>query len=1692
MATMRNDPSIIIDGKVNVITGEPCIFEEDLVIQGIEPIRLFRRYAGGACWYTVESLAQAYEISEEQHYWRISESDGCPLIYKPAEGKRFKVTNLEQGFSNTAQGKISSRTNLKNNYVLFSDDPKIFSLHTAEGVVRDYKKITKRRFKKDHYYHYYQLLSEKLPNGNWVLYEYDDGIKLKCIRTTNPDRTKIYAQADFQGSKVIGSDGQSVEYLPHELYRNGMQTISKVLSSERPDQVLEYVEHKIKKYFPKKKFLDFIAGPLQRQVRFDYYRHETEFVAEQKIILKKESRRMNRVKTLSAPVGADSNLLPTHSFIYHLESNQKLTRDEKLDKHSASIYDQEGNHTDFHWSWDFRLQKIERHSKEGKLQNVEQFVWGKGDDLGNLISKAFFDENRKLLAYRKYRYNKKGDIVEEKYYGNLSGEGIPVVLDGEGMPLNNGAEIFLKNFRYSEGEPSLLEEEEEGTKRTIYKYLPGTDLVSSRSIYDGQELRLTTTFHYNNDHILIRKVDDDGYVRLIKQITPKPSAPYLSMPYIVEEKFEEQGREALLRKEVLTYTTGARIAQKDVYDANGMFRYSLKFTYDSKGRLLTQTNPLGELEKFDYDLCGNLIYLNKGRLATTVNYDFSNRPFVVRKSGDDGIIQESLFLYNTLSQLVSETDSRGAATSHLYDPLGRCITTTLPKIQTERKTLVSPVIQSSYDCSGNETIKIDAEGNRTETCYNAYSKPILVTYPDGRSEKYRYNLNGTLKTHVDPSGVTKSYFYDGLKKLIKQTTSSPNGMLLAEETYAYEGDRLSLKVDAEGNRTTFSYDGAGRKISEKFDGVETTYSYDSLGRVSSIQNDLLATFYEYDLSDRIIEERKQDISTGAVLRLNRTTYDKAGNPKEHIVYVAGNEVREELHYDSFDRLIWKKDFSGAIETISFEDFFVNEQGQKVLRKTHQDPLRLQTIETYDAQNRIAKIEKRKEKTLALEEKIYNRNGFCTLQINTVFNPDQSVRSFPTRWGYDSRNRVVLLTEAEEKTTRYGYTSRGELAYTVKPDGTTLNYAYDDLGNRTNIFSSDGSVRHHRIFNRVGHLTQHDDLKRTVDARGNLRKEIFPQGFAIENSYDSLNRKTRCSISGQGSFDWSYNACDLLRVGRIKEGKRLYEHHYLAYDLLGNLLKEQSILGTLATYSVDASSRKIGIQTPHFSQEVLELDLVGNIRKMLLQGEERAYTYDELYQLTSESGSFVHDYRYDSLYNRLQKDAEEYQINNLQQVVSHFEYDRNGNPIRKGDTRYFYDALDRLIRLEKPDLVQTYTYDAENRCLSKTTHCVGSLNTRYFLYDGQNEIGSFDETLNLQELRLLGGTPHGEICSAIAIELGTETYAPVHDLQGNLAALIGKTPTYYFYSAFGEEKLEGSVKSPWRFSSKRSDKETNLVYFGRRFYLPEFGRWLTPDPAGFTDGTNLYAFVHNDPLTHFDERGLFTIPLVGTPFLQEERNEYVSRFSSKVAHETYNVYAEMGREVDCSMRSFKRFFPEMGGVRQSWDERKNQEDRKKIDALFGTNFTEVELSQKESGIQWTLCEMPAPTMVGCLRRTAQVGRQALSNSSNLGIVKGSGFQVDSKAAQSLPSRNRFAPSPQARGAHTVFRRDPNTQKVTHYETFRPQTNLYDPKPWESIKRYDGSGSDPHYNKFLKQYVRDPHIHDHSPGGIRPALTEEIPK
>ena len=175
----------------------------------------------------------------------------------------------------------------------------------------------------------------------------------------------------------------------------------------------------------------------------------------------------------------------------------------------------------------------------------------------------------------------------------------------------------------------------------------------------------------------------------------------------------------------------------------------------------------------------------------------------------------------------------------------------------------------------------------------------------------------------------------------------------------------------------------------------------------------------------------------------------------------------------------------------------------------------------------------------------------------------------------------------------------------------------------------------------------------------------------------------------------------------------------------------------------------------------------------------------------------------------------------------------------------------------------YTYDAFHRRLTRSE--LGQP-TQNYLYQGQEEIGVYQDG-KITQLKLHN---RGKRTPAVAIELEGTVYVPVHDLFGSVATLAdlqGRVIESYRYTAFGECQIldasghvvvESQIGNPWRFANKRFETATGFVSFGLRDYDPDLGRWLCPDPAGFEDGSNLYAYVHHSPLIHYDQFGLFSI------------------------------------------------------------------------------------------------------------------------------------------------------------------------------------------------------------------------------------------
>jgi RHS repeat-associated protein len=94
--------------------------------------------------------------------------------------------------------------------------------------------------------------------------------------------------------------------------------------------------------------------------------------------------------------------------------------------------------------------------------------------------------------------------------------------------------------------------------------------------------------------------------------------------------------------------------------------------------------------------------------------------------------------------------------------------------------------------------------------------------------------------------------------------------------------------------------------------------------------------------------------------------------------------------------------------------------------------------------------------------------------------------------------------------------------------------------------------------------------------------------------------------------------------------------------------------------------------------------------------------------------------------------------------------------------------------------------------------------------------------------------------------------------------------HYEYSAYGitaildannivktvasEYQIKSDLANPFGFQGMWRDEHTGLYHTHYRIYNPQFARWLTPDPAGYMNGMNLYRFYGGpngvDPLGAF--------------------------------------------------------------------------------------------------------------------------------------------------------------------------------------------------------------------------------------------------
>gem|GEM_PF-6710147 len=233
----------------------------------------------------------------------------------------------------------------------------------------------------------------------------------------------------------------------------------------------------------------------------------------------------------------------------------------------------------------------------------------------------------------------------------------------------------------------------------------------------------------------------------------------------------------------------------------------------------------------------------------------------------------------------------------------------------------------------------------------------------------------------------------------------------------------------------------------------------------------------------------------------------------------------------------------------------------------------------------------------------------------------------------------------------------------------------------------------------------------------------------------------------------------------------------------------------------------------------------------------------------------------------------------------FGYDADGNLLNDGRWNYTWDAENRLIRMISrsttvdPQQRLDFEYDYMGRRIRKKVweNTSGSGNPGSdlkFLYDGWNLIAELNGTTGAGDAVVrtyiwgidLSGSYQGAggVGGLLGVKLSNGSgHFAAYDGNGNISGYVdgtsGQYSPNYEYGPFGEPiRVSVSLGKdiPFRFSSKLFDSQTELVYYGHRFYSPNTGRWLSRDPVEERGGRNLFAHANNDNVNNIDFLGLF--------------------------------------------------------------------------------------------------------------------------------------------------------------------------------------------------------------------------------------------
>lgn len=1514
------EPSCIVNGCVNAITGQYIICQADLTTRTLEPIQIVRSHASGVghrsltdLWSLGDSAIEPIPSKKNLDIFATSllvrDPNGSRILFRPCDLSRncreasydrpWWWGDLGMGYCNTGSGEIGGATNLKNCSLSYHRNGRL-QLRKGSGETLHYSCV--RPVEADHH-----IAKE----GQWLFLHAMDrpnGRRLEFVRTGEALKA-IRAKGAVDLAEVVvplgvaivshryeSCDGQWVEY--H--FGGRRDRLTRVRRSGQPDVTYQYDERRLHHFGSSKPTLWVIREerPEGRFLETSYYQAKEN--AMEGLCVHLEDRKINgdkvdhpavgRVREQFAPVGRGDKPVAVGRFRYHFTF--KRGGSQEFWSGQTDFYDAEGNLTQYAYDEHSRLTAITYYDGDQKLLYQEEFRF---DDAGNLLCKVRRGADRCAVAAVTLEYDQRGNVVREVEWGSLTGRATaPLEIGADGLPVENGVERRVRTASFAPDLFPLLGKEQDNRKRseqvggrlTRYSYREGSDLITAALTFIGGRIVERRFLTYDENGAPIEEIFDDGSseqreayedvaVRRIVRTQRYPLGRAVGLPQRVEELYWDphSGVERQLwAKEYLYDERNFPVVERH-FDANDELRYAIQTQFDDGGRVVSKQDPEGAMVEYAYDLNGNLIE-ERGPIPGYVvyhTYDRADRRIVTRRTAP-GQAEVTHYRYDLLGRLVEEENSFGQKICRTYDAIGRQVGESAGFVETLEGW--RPLSwQKEYGPLGHVVRQRD--GNGETTClYTIHGKPVKVTYPDGSCEVQEYDLEDRLVRAVTKEGVERRLEYDECGGLSRVVISDPLGKIVKESLFQHKGDRLLSSRDPEGFERFYFYDGAGRLIEERSELGHVRYSYDPLGRLhrKEIQYGeerslAIVEVTEYDLCDRPIEERVES-GDGRVMRRTSTVYDALGRPIQRGVNGDRCHVTR-TQYDLLGRPVRIVDPLGATTKIQYV-WTRDGHGQPVAQTISESSLDTVTYTTRDVRGLVTREERLDPfgETVSKIDFLYDLAGHKIEERHALLSKKGGEQR--VRWKYGVGGRLEMVEEELGKRTVFCYNALGQKVAAQLPSGYILEWKYDGLGRPVEEL---GPGFHYRyVLDRCDRIVVAEDrsghrIERSYDGEGRLLFERDEAGRQVGIWRDGAGRVTHMQLPGEHTVAYTYDGPNLASVARLRTGgEELYRHTYLEYDMLGRWLFDGN--GVRRTW--DAGGRPLSIDSPGYSMRasydrggrliaVQERDPKGRL--------EPHFTYDSLSNLTSDEN---HGYEYDSLSNRVKRDGRPLHVDRLNRLLvdsrGQYHWNENGAMIwyrhDRDQIRCRYDGRNRLIEVESGDAIYRYRYDAFNRRVAEEIERPEGVERFAYLFYGDAELGRLREDGSWDQFRLLGSGIEGDVGAIVAMELGDEVWRPTLDWRGSvrlLTSLDGERMETYRYTAFGEEDVPEEPASPWRFSSKRVEPY-GWVNFGRRHYAPTIALWTTPDPAGFEEGLNLYSYVHNQPLTAIDPDGRMGVAL----------------------------------------------------------------------------------------------------------------------------------------------------------------------------------------------------------------------------------------